>query len=455
MTIQQLLEPIIEGGIHSTNFFNGRRLTAEDLLHEKKSNRAHERLLGQAIGEGVVHGLEVGLPDGLKTGGSKIEIQKGLAINRKGDVLYLPNKIPVPLVPPVEEEEFQTSFVNCEKSPTQYLTTNHGVYVLLITPASGLSGSAPMSSIPDDGSIIGCGKSDRVEGVQFRLVKMDLDGPAFAGLKEDTKAKLDEVSDKTDVASVSMFRNIVAHACFGTEEKEKFIVDPFGSNDFPSYGAIDKLRSLKDDAPNKITDCDVPIAIIRWTEQKIKFVDLWSVRRRPYELTPSNRWPTIASSRRLAEAEAMFFQFQEQIEQLFRNHTNPASISAQDYLSHLPPAGFLPIISSVYPLGLTLENFFSGTSYRQPVFTDGAQMQSLFTHSFEFPPIRTDSSELVWLYEVQQNRNLTEDRKSVPQQYIIFANGYMPFYGHAHYDLSRWDFSNFEPAVQGKSVTGG
>ncbi|MBW2737615.1 MAG: hypothetical protein JRE64_01950 [Deltaproteobacteria bacterium] len=181
MSTQQLLEPIIEGGIHSTNFFNGRRLTAEDLLREKKSNREHERLLGQAIGEGVVHGLEVGLPDGLITGGSKIEIQKGLAINRKGDVLYLPNKIPVPLVPPVEEVDIQASFINCEKLPTQYLTTNHGVYVLLITPASGLSGSAPMSSIPDDGSIIGCGKSDRVEGVQFRLVKMDLDGPAFAG----------------------------------------------------------------------------------------------------------------------------------------------------------------------------------------------------------------------------------------------------------------------------------
>ena len=444
MSTQQLLEPIIEGGIHSTNFFNGRRLTAEDLLREKKSNREHERLLGQAIGEGVVHGLEVGLPDGLITGGSKIEIQKGLAINRKGDVLYLPNKIPVPLVPPVEEVDIQASFINCEKSATQYLTTNHGVYVLLITPASGLSGSAPMSSIPDDGSIIGCGKSDRVEGVQFRLVKMDLDGPAFAGLKEDTKVKLDEVSDKTDVASVSMFRNIVAHACFGTEEKEKFIVDPFGSNDFPSYGAIDKLCSLDDDAPNKITDCDVPIAIIRWTDLQIQFVDLWSVRRRPIPQSPAQNLLFVRSQRCLAEDEAICQQFKDQMQMIVTTGSNAPTVTAVTFFAYLPPVGLIPLQGKNLQQGFRYETFFKGMKYRDPVFIEGAKVIPLTLQVISYLPIYTLSSELVWLYNVRQNRQAIDFGEIAGgQDYIVFSTGHAPFLGDARFDLDRWDYSNY------------
>jgi hypothetical protein len=53
--------PILQGGIHQVNFFNGRLLTATDLRDEQAANRQQHRQLGQAAGSGVVYGLEVSM----------------------------------------------------------------------------------------------------------------------------------------------------------------------------------------------------------------------------------------------------------------------------------------------------------------------------------------------------------------------------------------------------------
>lgn len=448
MSSQQLLDPIIEGGIHSTNFFNGRRLTAEDLVREKKANRQHERLLGQAIGEGVVYGLDVGLPGRQVTGGTTLEIQKGLAINRNGDALYLPDTIKLSLVPPSEEEKIiKADFTDCKVVYPKEYPSNTGIYVLLIRPATDLSGSAPMSSIPDGGSIIGCGKSDLVEGVQFRVVKMDLKGPAFGGLNESTKTKLLEVSAKTDDESVSMFKNIVAHACFGTQEIKKIIEDPFGGNDFSYYGAIDRLRSLDEDSKYKITEFDVPLSILRWTQEKIQFVDMWSVRRRQYELIPSAKWPTLVSPRRMAEAEAMFFQFQEHVESLIQPGITQSalrSIKAEDYFHYLPPVGVLPLTTAQWPRGFDYLKLFLNLTYRDPVFIEGAKVDPLIRDSLACPPIDPAKKELIWLYTVRENIELIARKtKSLPQPYMIFTSGYIPYQGNARFNLARWDYGNY------------
>ncbi len=54
-----LQQPILDGGIRSINFFNGRLLSARDLTREQSANREADRRLGQAIGEGIAYGLEV------------------------------------------------------------------------------------------------------------------------------------------------------------------------------------------------------------------------------------------------------------------------------------------------------------------------------------------------------------------------------------------------------------
>ena len=45
--------------IRSTNFFNNRLLSAEDLNREKDANRAEHKQIGRAVGDGIVNGLRV------------------------------------------------------------------------------------------------------------------------------------------------------------------------------------------------------------------------------------------------------------------------------------------------------------------------------------------------------------------------------------------------------------
>ncbi len=59
MTRTQLDTPFLDGGIRSTNFFNGRLLSREDLQREQDAERAVHERLGRALGTGIAYGLEV------------------------------------------------------------------------------------------------------------------------------------------------------------------------------------------------------------------------------------------------------------------------------------------------------------------------------------------------------------------------------------------------------------
>src|SRR5262249_57998595 len=73
-------------------------------------------------------------------------------------------------------------------------------------------------------------------------------------------------------------RNLVAYKCFGIADDDlltSFANNPFGPP-VTAYGLLDTLR-----AAGTLTDQDVPLAVVAWTEQDgITFVDAWSVRRR-------------------------------------------------------------------------------------------------------------------------------------------------------------------------------
>ena len=90
-------------------------------------------------------------------------------------------------------------------------------------------------------------------------------------------------------------RNLLAYKCFGTTEIASFLRDPFGPP-LKTYGLLDSLR------PNQLTDCDVPLGVLYWTlADGIKFVDMWSVRRRITENGADNSWLPLVSDRRSSE----------------------------------------------------------------------------------------------------------------------------------------------------------
>jgi hypothetical protein len=464
-TLQKGLgESILEQGIENTNFFNGRILAAGDLKNEQEAESEHHWQLGEAIGSGVVHGLEVSLvSDGSDGNAPIVSVSSGLALNGSGQAIALPFDVQLAL-----EEMSQTLSVQAglfkECLPTKKGVSPFagGVYILVSSPASGFSDEkAPMYSTIDNGKVTGCGSRYAIEGVQFRLEELDVS--SLTKLSQTTRDALADLTTKEDPASLSKLRNWLAHICFGTEELAGVSDDPFklagGESAYVTYGGLDALY------PETLTDCDVPLALFYWPDGGIKFVDMWSVRRRP--ATSSGipaPWSVYLSERRLREAEAMVLQFEEHIEWLLEAPSFArVKILADQYFRYLPPVGLLPIISGAFK-GIDLPTFFSGRPLREPEHIDTPLVYSLVKEAVNYEPIDlSDDQTTIWLYRTwlesvpatksskpeftsMQRTPLaaaSAERVQSVRPYVVFASPYMPHAGVARFDLARFDQDAF------------
>src|SRR6185436_1962946 len=93
-----LQQPVLDGGIHSINFFNGRLLSARDLTLEQSAYREADRRLGKALGEGVAYGLEVSKAANFKKDSPAVSVEAGLALNRRGQTLMLDARTDIALL---------------------------------------------------------------------------------------------------------------------------------------------------------------------------------------------------------------------------------------------------------------------------------------------------------------------------------------------------------------------
>jgi hypothetical protein len=414
--VKQLAESILEDDLKFVNFFNGRLLSGEDLSREQLSNREARRLLGKAIGHGIAYGVEVARSPKGDQKQPMLRVTKGVAINREGHVLCLKEDVDISLVrtAPVPPAGRNVKFFDACK-PLQtgvYVSAGEGVYLLAMAPAVANQGRAPVSGL---GNIeAACNTRYIVEGVQFRLIPV----PFTAA----------ELSDRNHL------RNLIAYKCFGVQVLKPFEDIPFGPKK-EGYGLIDDLREKK-----FLTDCDVPLAMIYWTTAGIQFIDMWSARRRLIHPSADNEWELLTSDRRTTEGEAMFLQFQAQIQDLTGSGQPLSQINAKSRFGYLPPVGILPVGS---PKGFDYGVFFNGITYRQPIFIEGAQISPLFQESRNYPPIDTSSQVVVWLYTVRENAQAVLSSANRLQAYFIFASGYTPYRGEAHYDVHHWNFGNF------------
>jgi hypothetical protein len=324
-----------------------------------------------------------------------------------------------------------------------------GFFVLVLSPASGFQGSAPFSGMSDPRAGSGCGSRWAVEGVRLRMVP--LDPLAVAGLSPAVRALLeDELLPPNTEANRSKLRNVVAHLCLGTEPRATFAADPFardlltgGGSEaaLAHYGALDDLL-----ASGALSDCDVPLALLHWPNAVgLDFADNWSVRRRLAPLPASPSFPTLSGGRRLAEAEASLFQFQEHLTALVDHAGLPSAIRAVDYFRWLPPAGLLPLAGAGRPRGVDPIGFFTALTARDAIFLEGARLTALVASSFSYPAVDLTSGEMVWRFLVRENRQ----QPDVYPPLLAFASGHVPFLGEAQFDLSYWNFSNFGPGVAG------
>src|ERR1044071_1377139 len=365
-----LFTPILNDRTRSIHFFNGRLLTGEDMTDEQHGQRAERELLGEAIGDGVVRGLEVSIDASTSLTTQVVSVTGGLAINRRGEPLLLTAETTrVQLVrsaapPPAPK----TVFTACTPPQSGVYVAGAGVYLLTICSTVAGDGTAPDSGL--GGQPTRCTIRYDIDAVQFRLVEIPL--------------------TDADLAPPDLLRNRIAYRCFGTDALASFATDPFAPPT-PPPTLSDTLR------PHALTDCDVPLATLYWTATGgLVWVDMWSVRRRTGQRIGAA--PNAAAlDRRRATAEAMVLQFQEQIGVMQAEGTLAVSLGVRTFFEHLPPIGILPVANSRAG-GISIEQFFAGRTTHAPVFFAAAKLRHVVDAALDFPPIATDAPEVIWLY---------------------------------------------------------
>jgi hypothetical protein len=424
MNPAELQQPILDGGIRSINFFNGRLLTARDLTREQAANREVDKRLGRGVGDGIAYGFEVSKSSQGTNALPVLTVEPGLAINRRGQTLQLATQIDVGLVRQSNGSAGATpAFSECTPIQAGTYVAGAGVYLLTVAPAETSEGLAVTAGL--ETGIASCNRDTLVSGLQFRLIQ--LNPPVTAA----------ELHDENHL------RNLVAYKCFGAAETNSFVADLFGP-ELKQYGLLDSLR------PNRLTDCDVPLGVLYWTlSDGLKFVDMWSVRRRLAAPSASPRWLALISDRRASEGEARFMQFEAQLDDLRRDPFTAITIRARDYFRNLPAAGLLPISRSPVQLGFNESNFFDGLTTRgvvrdantDPIIIEAAQVESILRHSLAYPPHDLASGVMLWVYHVRENVQAVEQQNK--QSYLLFTSGHMPYFGDARFNVNRWSLSNF------------
>jgi len=413
-----LQQPVLDGGIRSINFFNGRLLSARDLTLEQSAYREADRRLGKAVGDGVAYGLEVSQAVKSNKQSPAVSVEAGLAVNRRGQTLLLDARADIALVRTTTALASSKVFSECQPLQTGAYVSGAGVYLLTIAPAQTTEGRATTNGLSLAAAT--CNSDTIVNAVQFRLIQLD---PPITS---------------TELQDRNHLRNLIAFKCFGVDETAAFIADPF-RKEVKEWGLLDELRS------NQLTDCEVPLAILYWTDQDgLNFLDMWSVRRRLIDPVISPSRMVTTGERHPAESEAMVLQFQDQLAQLCISGVDTTQVQVTDHFTFLPPVGLIPLASTTSPTGFKHNRFFQGITYHNPIFIEGAKVEAILRQSLSCKPVDLASGEMIWLYQVRENTEaIDEGSGSTFTPYMIFASGYVPFIGDAQYDLSRWNYSNY------------
>lgn len=448
MSVTELLEPVLSGGVRNAHFFNGRVLAAEDLRALQLAVATRQQQLGQAIGDGIVTGLEVSLDPASEWNRPVVKIRKGLAINRRGDPLALTGDIQLALVgEAAARAAMEGEFAGCDQATVTL--TNLGLYILVILPASGFEGRVPMTTVGMEGISGPCGSKYAVSGVRFRLVRVSL------GTDQDPQSLTSRVTKlatelETQIGQlpppnqpqpalaagevsrkVSLLRNGIAHLCFGSEGRAKYTDDPLGlginRGGSPVWDGL--LTALR--VSGAVTNCEVPLALLYWTSQGIRFVDEWATRRlltRPGESEE-------------ATGLAVRLQAQIQLAELATGSSTllpPSSLVARDFMFFLPSTLVLDPSIGLDPLAFT-----SGMVTRGPLFAEGTQLQRLLIRSASFRPSRVESEEFWWVYHLRENAQAVDaGRAPASRRCQILVSGHLPDITVCRFDLARADNSN-------------
>jgi len=290
------------GHARTPSYLDGRILRAEDLTGDQASARAQARLLGRAVGAGVIDGLTV------RAAGTSLTVLPGGGVAPSGDGISLEAEITLPLALPLSPATTtapQDVFRCCDSSEVGGTTTTvrAGRYVLSVR---GTSRSEDQK----------CAAGWTVGGLEFRATTLEVP------------------EDVLGIAvTVANGRSLVAHWCLGAVAMAELPQDVFGAGLTAS-----PLALLGAD--------ELALAVFAWDGRKVSDVDAWSARRRITLPEPNPSRPgVLGGDARIAGGQARFYQFTEQVEELAATGAAAQAEAYRDF-GLLPPAGFLPVTAA-------------------------------------------------------------------------------------------------------------
>lgn len=439
---------VLERGIKNANFFNGRVLTARDLQDEQLANRQQHRQLGRAIGPGVVHGMTVQVVSpGAASQPPLLAVSRGLAIGYSGQMIELDSDtVHVALARKLPALAESGLFADCEPLQSAPDLVGKGVYIFTIAPASSYRDQAPMVSLNGGGKADGCGDRYAVEGAVFRLFELPL--ATMGGVSDTARAELTTLLDHSErvsltelarVSARSLLRNLLAHACLGTEQLAARAADLLG----PADSGTGTLDALRDDG--LLSDCEVPLALLVWTTAGVRFVDMWAVRRAA--IPQREMAPFGPSSATQSIVAAMIAQHRQHVTDLIATHQPSGllgAMRAREMFRYLPPIGLLPIARPGQPgppIGFVPELFLDGVPARPQVYVEGALIEGLYRDALACPPLNLQGGEFCWLYRTRENAQGVEN-SATTRPALYFAHGHLAYRGDARINLARWGYSH-------------
>jgi len=420
----QLEQPVTEGGLESTNFFNGRLLTGSDFAREQAARASADRRLGQAMGSGVAFGLTLreglAVADGEGATGRPVVVEPGLAVNALGQAMRLETRQLLHLTrPPAANsdgiDDNCTGFDDCDPLTGGTYVAGQGVYVLTIAPAQRRTGRAETNGL--EGSGARCNIDQLVETVKFRLI---LVRPQLYGSLP---------------ATADDFRNRIAYRCFGDGVKANWVTHLLSQAD-RGDDLLEELSLIG------LGRQEVPLGLLAYTgSDNLEFLDMWAVRRPLVRADEGSQIDSLSQPRRTAVGAAMLRQFDDHFADLVGPDGIVGDTRARSHFPYLPPAGILPYLDEA-----AARKFLGGMTIRGLIHINGPQVEPLMRESLSAPALKTSDNEVIWLYAVAQNRiegqlATAADDRSDP--YLIFARGDLAYRGDARFNLHRWDYANF------------
>ena len=77
-------------------------------------------------------------------------------------------------------------------------------------------------------------------------------------------------------------------------------------------------------------------------------------------------------------------------------------------------------------------------------FIEGARLQTVIQEAVPYFPVDTTSQELFWLYQIRENQQaIDKGGTGIPSPGLVFVSGHVPYRADAHFDVAKWDYSNY------------